>query len=129
MNRVSEDLYPMRVNPLNFSRGDVVKKIYMDDVKTPYTGVVTRPIPSTNKVEVQWPYGMGMEDPWDLIKINPVIEPPVVNEDKSYKTYQNQLRADELCEELKPYNILKDYYVEKVKPILLHASYLYSSFL
>lgn len=127
MNRVSEDLYPMRVNPLNFKAGDVVKKIYGDDIKTPYVGVVTHPIPSTNKVEVMWPHGMGMEDPWDLIKVNPIIDPPVVDQDKSYKTYQNQqLRAEQLQKCRDPYRILKEHFRDNMKPMLLHAADLYN---
>jgi len=126
MNRISEDLYPMRVNPKNFSRGDVVKKIITDTIQTPYVGVVTRPIPSTNKVEVQWPHSMGMEDPWDLIKVNPVINPPVVNEDKSYPSYQNLTQVKEYQKKLQHHNILEDFISEHILPITVLASALYN---
>jgi len=120
------ELFPMRTTPFNFSRGDVVKKIITDNVKTPYTGVVTSIVPSTNKIEVQWPHGMGIEDPWDLIKVNPLISPPTVKEDKAYKTYQNQLSHD-YYEKIQPYNVIQDYIKEKVNPIILHASKLYNN--
>lgn len=126
MNRISEDLYPMRVSPNNFSKGDAVKKIITDTIQTPYVGVVTRPIPSTNKVEVQWPYGMGIEDPWDLIKVNPVLDPPVVNEDKSYKTYQNTTSVKDHLNNLKHYNVLEDFISEYIQPVLIFTSALYN---
>jgi len=119
------DLYPMRVNPFNFQRGDVVKKIYTDKVTTPYVGVVTAIVPSTNKIEVQWPHSMGIEDPWDLIKVNPLLNPPVVNEDKSYKTYQNEL-SHKYFEKLQPNTIVKQFMNDEQRPILLRASDLYN---
>ena len=125
MNRHPADLYPMRVNPFNFSKGDVVKKVITDSVKTPYVGIVTAIVPSTNKIEVQWPHSTGIEDPWDLIKVNPVIEPPVVHEDKAYKTYQNEL-SHKYFEKIQPNKVLKEYVNEKIKPILLHAADLYN---
>jgi len=126
MNRIAEDLYPMRVNPKNFSKGDAVKKIVTDGIQTPYVGVVTRPIPSTNKVEVQWPHSMGMEDPWDLIKVNPIFEPPVVNEDKSYSTYQNTTALKEHLHSLRHYNVLDDFMSEHVQPVIVFTSALYN---
>jgi len=125
MNRHPADLYPMRVNPLNFNKGDVVKKVITDSIKTPYVGIITSVIPSTNKIEVQWPQGMGMEDPWDLIKVNPIIHPPVVNEDKAYKTYQNEL-SQKYFEKIKPHRVLDEYVKEEIQPLLLHASDLYN---
>jgi len=126
MNRISADLYPMRVNPQNFSKGDTVKKIYMDNIQTPYVGIVTSIIPSTNKVEVQWPHSTGLEDPWDLIKVNPIINPPVVKEDKAYDSYQKRKNCEEYISDLQPYTILKDYMNDHFKPILLHASDLFN---
>ena len=118
MNVNSTDLYPMQVNPSNFNRGDVVKKIITDSVKSPYVGVVTSVIPSTNKVEVQWPSGIALEDPWDLIKINPFIEPPVVKQDKAYPTFYNE-RGKQHAKSLKHYNVLDDFVTEFLKPVLL----------
>ena len=126
MNRISADLFPMRVNPQNFAKGDVVKKIYMDNIQTPYVGVVTAVIPSTNKVEVQWPQTTGLEDPWDLIKVNPILNPPVVKEDKAYDTYQKRKNSEGYMRGLQPYTILNEYINEHLKPILLHASDLYN---
>lgn len=126
MNRISTDLFPMRVNPQNFKKGDVVKKIYMDNIQTPYVGVVTSVIPSTNKVEVQWPHGTGLEDPWDLTKVNPILNPPVVKEDKAYDTYQKRKNSEGYMKGLQPYTILNDYVNEHIKPIILHASDLYN---
>lgn len=132
MKRISaEEMYPMQVTPANFSRGDVVKKIYMDNINTPYVGVVTAPIPSTNKVEVQWPYGTGIEDPWDLIKVNPLLNPPVVKEDKSYQTYQNQKMKNEktqsYCNNLSHYGVLNDYILENLMPVYRVASDIYNN--
>jgi len=126
MNRISADLFPQRVNPQNFTKGDVVKKIYMDNIQTPYVGVVTAVIPSTNKVEVQWPDSTGLEEPWELIKVNPIINPPVVKEDKAYDTYQKRKNSEDYLRDLQPYTILKDYVDEHLKPILLHASDMYN---
>lgn len=129
MNTISTDLYPMAVNPLNFTRGDSVKKIYMDNITTPYVGLVTSVIPSTNKVEVQWPYGVGLEDPWDLIKVNPLIHPPVVKQDKSYKTYQNQKAQkynEDYCKKLDHYSVLNDFLNENVNPIIVKISEMYN---
>jgi hypothetical protein len=125
----AEDLYPMRVNPLNFTKGDVVKKIYMDNIQTPYVGVVTSVIPSTNKIEVNWPSGMGMEDPWDLIKVNPLLNPPTVREDKAYKTYQNQKAKkynDDYSSGLKHYDVLQEYISEQMMPMLMTSASLYN---
>lgn len=130
MKRITAtDLYPMRVNPSNFTKGDAVKKIFMDNIQTPYVGVVTSVIPSTNKVEVQWPHGMGMEDPWDLVKVNPIINPPVVREDKAYKTYQNQKAKkynDDYCEGLSHYTVLDDFVKERVMPLVMRSANLYN---
>ena len=126
MNKITADLFPMRVNPQNFKKGDVVKKIYMDNISTPYVGIVTAVIPSTNKVEVQWPDHTGLEDPWDLIKVNPILNPPVVKEDKAYDTYQKRINSEEYLKSIQPYTILTDYINEHLKPILLHASDLYN---
>jgi len=126
MNRIfSSDLYPMRVNPFNFSKGDVVKKVITDNIKTPYTGIVIAVIPSTNKVIVQWPNGEGYEDPWDLIKINPILEPPVVNQDKAYPSFQNEL-SHRYFEKIKPHRVLEDFIKEELNPIIVHISNLYN---
>lgn len=123
---MSTDLFPQRVSPLNFAKGDVVKKIYMDNIQTPYVGIVTAIIPSTNKVEVQWPDSTGLEEPWELIKVNPILNPPVVNQDKSYDTYQKRINSDGHINGLQHYTILNDFISEHVKPILLHASDMYN---
>lgn len=125
----SQDLHPMKVTPASFTRGDVVKKIYADNITTPYTGVVTAIIPQTNKVEVQWPHGLGMEDPWDLIRVNPILHPPTVKEDKTYQTYQNQQAQkynEDYCKDLKHYKILDEYLSEKLMPIINKASSLFN---
>jgi len=126
MNRISADLFPMRVSPQDFKKGDVVKKIYMDNIQTPYVGVVTTVIPSTNKVEVQWPHGTGLEEPWELIKVNPILNPPVVKKDKAYDSYQKRKNSEGYMKGLQPYTILNDYLNEHFKPILLHASDMYN---
>jgi len=126
MNRISADLFPMRVNPQDFTKGDVVKKIYMDNIQTPYVGVVTSVIPSTNKVEVQWPHSTGLEDPWDLVKVNPIMNPPVVKEDKAYDSYQKRKNSEGYMKGLQPYTILNDYIKEHLNPTLLHASDMYN---
>jgi hypothetical protein len=115
----------MRVNPFNFQKGDVVKKTYTDKITTPYVGVVNAIIPSTNKVEVMWPHGMGMEDPWDLIKVNPLIHPPVVNEDKAYKTFQNEL-SHKYFEKIQPHGVIKQYLEDKLQPVLHRAASFYN---
>lgn len=121
MNKKATDLFPMQVNPANFSRGDVVKKIITDSVKTPYVGVVTSTVPSTNKVEVQWPSGVTLEDPWDLIKVNPFIEPPVVKQDKAYPTFYNE-RGKQQANSLRHYRVLNEFVHEFLKPVILKAS-------
>jgi hypothetical protein len=129
MNTTSSDLYPMAVNPSNFTRGDSVKKIYTDKITTPYVGVVTAVIPSTNKVEVQWPWGIGLEDPWDLIKVNPLIHPPVVKEDKSYSTYQSQKAQkynEDYCKKLDHYSVLNDFLNENISPVMFRISEMYN---
>ena len=126
MSKTSADLYPMRVNPLDFKKGDVVKKIITDKIVTPYTGVVSSVVPSTNKVEVQWPHSMGMEDPWDLIKVNPFVTPPVVNKDKAYKTYQNSEDFQKHVEKMRHYNVLDDFLSEKIVPLVQRVSSLYN---
>lgn len=128
-NITSEELFPMAVTPMNFSRGDVVKKIFMDNITTPYVGVVTSVVPSTNKVEVQWPHGNGIEDPWDLIKVNPIINPPVVKQDKAYKTYQNQKAQqynENFFKKLDHYNVLNEFVSENLKPLIVRISKLYN---
>ena len=125
MNTNSTDLFPMQVNPQNFNRGDAVKKIITDSIKTPYVGLVTSVIPSTNKVEVQWPSGVTLEDPWDLIKVNPFIEPPVVKQDKSYPTFYNE-KGKQHAKSLKHYRVLEDFISENLKPVILKASSLYN---
>ncbi len=125
MKRNSTDLYPMRVNPFNFSKGDVVKKIITDSIRTPYTGIVIAIVPATNKVIVQWPNGEGYEDPWDLIKVNPIIQPPVVNQNKEYPSFQNEL-SHRYYEKIKPYRIVEDFVKEEFNPILSHLANLYN---
>jgi hypothetical protein len=131
MKRITsaENLHPMKVTPMSFTRGDVVKKIYSDSITTPYTGVVTAVIPATNKVEVQWPQGMGLEDPWDLIKVNPIINPPTVREDKTYKTYQNQKAQkynQDYSKDLCHHNVLNDFVSEHVMPVFMMSANLYN---
>lgn len=121
MNINSMDYFPMQVNPSNFNRGDTVKKIITDSVKTPYVGVVTSVIPQTNKVEVQWPSGVSLEDPWDLIKVNPFMEPPVVKQDKAYPTFYNE-RGRQQSNSLKHYKILEDFISENMKPVVMKAA-------
>jgi len=125
MKRNSTDLFPMRVNPFNFNRGDVVKKVITDNIKTPYTGIVIAVIPTTNKVIVQWPNGEGYEDPWELIKVNPVIQPPVVNQDKAYPSFQNEL-SHRYFEKIKPNRVVEDFVKEEFCPILMHVSNIYN---
>lgn len=125
MNVNSTDYFPMQVNPSNFNRGDVVKKIITDNVKTPYVGVVTSTVPSTNKVEVQWPSGVTLEDPWELIKVNPFIEPPVVKQDKAYPTFYNE-RGKQQVNSLKHYRVLDDFISEFLSPVLVKASSCYN---
>ncbi len=126
MNRMSTDLFPQRVNPQNFAKGDVVKKIYMDNIQTPYVGIVTSIIPSTNKVEVQWPHGTGLEEPWELIKVNPILNPPVVNKDTAYDSYQKRKNSEDYVKGIQPYTILNEFIKDHLKPILLHASDMYN---
>jgi hypothetical protein len=66
-----------------------------------------------------------IEDPWDLIKLNPIINPPVVNEDKAYKTYQNEL-SHKYFEKLQPHQILNEYLNNEFQPILLTGCELYN---
>jgi len=126
MNRISADMFPMMVSPQDFKINDVVKKIYMDNIQTPYVGIVTSVIPSTNKVEVQWPHSTGLEDPWDLTKVNPILHPPVVKKDKAYDTYQKRKNNEKYMKDLQHYSILDEYLKEHLKPILLHASDMYN---
>lgn len=121
-----DNLYPMMTTPLNFEKGDVVKKVITDQIQTPYVGVVTSVIPSTNKVEVQWPDSTGIEDPWELIKVNPIINPPVVNKDMFYNTYQNSEKVQDHVDKLKHYNVLAEYVNENVMPVLDEAKKLYN---
>jgi hypothetical protein len=128
-NITSEELFPMTVTPLNFTRGDVVKKIFTDNLTTPYVGVVTSVVPSTNKVEVQWPHGNGLEDPWDLIKVNPIINPPVVKQDKAYKTHQNQKAQqynEKFFKKLDHYNVLNEFVNENLQPLIMRISKFYN---
>ena len=118
MNKVSADLYPMMVNPLAFQRGDCVKKIISDNITSPYVGIITSIVPSTNKVEVQWPQSIGFEDPWELIKVNPFFNPPVVNQDHFYQTYQNSEKVQKHIEDLRHYNVLHDFLAESFDKVL-----------
>ena len=127
MNRIATNLFPMMITPLNFQKGDVVKKVITDTVQKPFVGIVTAIVPSTNKVEVQWPDSMGIEDPWDLVKVNPVINPPVVKEDKFYNTYENSKKVQDHIKKLQHYNVLEDYVGEHLHPVILHAADLYNS--
>lgn len=128
MNRNSStNLYPMMVTPLDFKKGDVVKKIYADNIMTPYVGVVTAIIPSTNKVEVQWPHSTGIEDPWDLNKVNPIFNPPVVKRDDSYSTFQNTPKIKEHVKSLQHHNVLEDFIKEHMAPVIVMAATLYNS--
>lgn len=125
-SKKSEELFPMHVTPMMFTRGDVVKKNFTD---IPYIGVVTSVIPSTNKVEVQWPHGNSLEDPSDLTKVNPMIYPPVVKEDLSYKTYQNekaQKYNQDYCAKLNLNNVIHDFYHENLQPVLMRSASLFN---
>lgn len=126
MNKVSADLYPMMVNPLAFQRGDVVKKIISDNVTSPYVGIITSVVPSTNKVEVQWPQSIGIEDPWELIKVNPLFNPPVVNQDHFYQSYENSEKVQNHINSLRHYNVLHDFLSEVLQPVIMRASELYN---
>lgn len=127
MKRITaEDLYPMTVSPANFSKGDVVKKTYSDTMTTPFVGLVTNVIPSTNKVEVKWPYGIGLEEPWDLIKVNPLINPPVVQEDKAKDKYLNTIKNELYVSGLQHYSILNDFLIENMMPLLFKVADYYN---
>lgn len=119
------NLFPMQVNPFNFSRGDAVKKIITDQIQSPYVGLVTAIIPATNKVEVQWPYGSGLEDPWDLLKVSPDVMPPIVTEDNAYKSFQNEL-SHKYYEKYDPKNLVNDYIESELFPLYIQASDLFN---
>jgi len=130
MKRIkATDMHPMRITPSNFTKGDVVKKIFMDNIQTPFVGVVTSVIPSINKVEVEWPHGMEQHDPWDLIKVNPLINPPTVKEDTAYDSYQNekaQRYNEDYCDRIRHYSVLDEYLKENLLPVILKAASLYN---
>ena len=127
MNRIATQLYPMQVTPKDFKIGDVVKKTISVDSESTFVGVVTAIIPSTNKVEVQWPQNSALEDPWDLIKVNPLINPPTVKEDSSYDSYQtHEQKAKEHTKKLQHYTVLNEFLQEHLKPALKKAAELYN---
>jgi len=78
VNKQSNALYPNLVAPEDFRSGDVVKKIFGDIRVTPYLGVVLAIHPTTNTIDVRWPYGVGFENPQDLVRVNPWYTPPSV---------------------------------------------------
>lgn len=85
-------LYPASVSPENFRVGDQVRKYVNQYAFSPYTGIVTHIVPSTYKVWVQWPFGNSQpEDPEYLVKVNPVIVPPVVVKDNGYSSYERSI--------------------------------------
>ena len=71
-------LYPSLVAPEDFRPGDVVRKIFGDFRVTEYTGIILAVHPTTQTVDVRWPYGIGFENPQDLVRVNPFFEPPTV---------------------------------------------------
>lgn len=128
MNKMADkpNLYPMMTNPLSFRRGDVVKKIISHSDVTPYVGIITAVVPSTNKVEVQWPHDTNQEDPWDLIKINPFFHPPVVTHDHFYQSYDNSEKVQNEVAKMRHYNVLHDFMKENLQPIVMLAASLYN---
>ncbi len=79
MNKQADALYPNLVAPEDFRPGDVVKKIFGDLRVTPYLGVVLAVHPTTNTLDIRWPYGIGFENPQDLVRVNPWYNPPSVS--------------------------------------------------
>ena len=126
MERTTSNLFPMTITPFNFNKGDLVKKCITELVVSPFVGIVTAIIPSTNKVEVQWPYDRNtIEDPSELIKVNPFINPPTVKEDLGFNTYQKNL-SDKENNPIQPHDILKEYLNTEFRPILLKAAQMYN---
>lgn len=87
-------LYPMMSAPEAFERGECVRKFVSETAVTPYIGVVTKAVPSTYKVWVQWPTEHTQEDPERLIKVNPAISGlPTVTKDMGYDSYEKRLSS------------------------------------
>lgn len=89
MKKKADILYPNLVAPEDFQTGDVVRKIFGDFRVTEYLGIVLAIHPTTNTVDVRWPYGIGFENPQDLVRVNPWFEPPsvVINSEGYYTTW------------------------------------------
>jgi len=89
MNKQADILYPNLVAPEDFRTGDVVRKIFGDFRVTEYLGIVLAIHPTTNTVDVRWPYGIGFENPQDLVRVNPWFQPPsvVVDSEGYYSTW------------------------------------------
>lgn len=89
IQKKADILYPNLVAPEDFQAGDVVRKIFGDFRVTEYLGIVLAVHPTTNTVDVRWPYGIGFENPQDLVRVNPWFEPPsvVVNSEGYYTTW------------------------------------------
>jgi len=89
MKKQADILYPNLVAPEDFQTGDVVRKIFGDFRVTEYLGIVLAVHPTTNTVDIRWPYGIGFENPQDLVRVNPWFEPPsvVVNSEGYYTTW------------------------------------------
>ena len=92
MKKKADILYPNLVAPEDFQSGDVVRKIFGDFRVTEYLGIVMAVHPTTNTVDVRWPYGIGFENPQDLVRVNPWFEPPsvVVNSEGYYTTWDTE---------------------------------------
>ena len=85
-------LYPMMADAKNFCIGDCVRKFVSERAVTPYIGVVTQVVPSTQKVWVEWPTENSQESPELLIKVNPNIDGmPTVCQDSGYSSWEKTL--------------------------------------
>ena len=88
----------MMADAENFCIGDCVRKFVSERAVTPYLGVVTQVVPSTQKIWVTWPTEHSQESPELLIKVNPAIAGmPTVSQDTGYssweKTLSNQMQG------------------------------------
>jgi len=85
-------LYPMMADAENFCVGDCVRKFVGEKAVTPYIGIVTQIIPSTQKIWVEWPTEHSQESPELLYKVNPAISGmPTVRQDSGYSSWEKNL--------------------------------------
>jgi hypothetical protein len=85
-------LYPMMAPAENFCAGDCVRKFVSERAVTPYLGVVTQVVPSTQKIWVEWPTEHSQESPELLIKVNPAFAGmPTVRQDSGYSSWEKTL--------------------------------------